>query len=908
MKPVRLSRLRCLPVSLSAVLLLASSSARAQDAPAATPSPAPTSAPATAPTASAPTASATPQAAPAPVVQSPITSPNTDVPDAPPPPGLPQQDTLGPPGPSPQSQQFNDPNRVLPLPPLPRIGAPPAPPQVSSSTPNGPLPTPTPVAAGTPVPAVTPAPTGTPPGVEASPPAPLPLPSEGDIQSGDEEPGGDFSLEAPGGVIYDMERGLALAQGAVTFRYREFEVKGDRGLIDYNTNRATLAGNLTVTVRGQVFRGRTLVFDLDSGRWTLSSLATTFPPEFFPDGAVLEPLYVRNGTVKGDFDNLSGQDFRFSSCDRDHYYIQSRKLEFYRNRNGDPSRIVLRRNAVHVLGQRILPLPVFVISLIGANVRRQPLQATYGQNTTDGYFVRSLYNLRATPTISDSVLIDALQKRGLGLGFQRDYAATAGVLYLYALSGRQGGREINSRVDRTYQLAPGYVTNIRFDSTQNNSFAGEDVATQNGQFSFGRTGDQSQTNAIFGFNRSSYGLGGSANGSIAIDHRQDFGSGYSIQTTSLLNRAQTSDGLGGPGSDAATSDQTLTLQKQAKAFDLFLNAELHDDLVNKRSYQLERRPELTLQSSTERLALPLFGRFLPGNFSLGLGQFNEPAFDGTGQQKGRADFFFTPLGKDYRLLGQGKSQSRLSTSGNFEQAFYTDNTARYNYSYNLNSVNTVGPAQFQLNYSKQRTFGFTPFQFDFTTPGEYVDYTFSVQPSEKFRFNLSGGRDIQNSYTRDLIARAQFAPSEKLYASVGTSYRLQDDPANRDGTRFGDIYGNIRLARNRNRFGGGQLALGARYSPNGQGLTRANGSIDINLGKRTRVQGLAGYDGFTKKFDFTQFRITRDLHCFNLYATYDGQRKELRFDLAIKAFPFADTRFGRNEFSEGFDPAVGDIQ
>ena len=69
----------------------------------------------------------------------------------------------------------------------------------------------------------------------------------------------------------------------------------------------------------------------------------------------------------------------------------------------------------------------------------------------------------------------------------------------------------------------------------------------------------------------------------------------------------------------------------------------------------------------------------------------------------------------------------------------------------------------------------------------------------------------------------------------------------------------------------------------------------------------SGYDGYGKSFDFSQIRITRDLHCFNLYATYDGQRQELRFDLAIKAFPFADTRFGRNQFSEGFDPFVGDV-
>jgi hypothetical protein len=380
-----------------------------------------------------------------------------------------------------------------------------------------------------------------------------------------------------------------------------------------------------------------------------------------------------------------------------------------------------------------------------------------------------------------------------------------------------------------------------------------------------------------------------------------------LEANTLLNRSLSSDQSGQTTNQNATTDQTVVVSKAAKAFDAFLRAELHSDLVRDRSYQLERLPELTLQSTTDRLALPGLKRLLPGNFSLSLGRFREPNSNASGLSKGRADFFYTPNDRAVRLLGRGTSQSVLSASGNFEQAFYSDDTARYNYAYNLSLNNQVGPAQLLINYSKQRTFGYTPFQFDFFTPGEYVDYTLSVGQSERFRFNLSGGRDIENGFSRDLIARAQFQPNARFYASLGTSFRLEDQPGS-DGTRFGDIYANVRLARNPNRFGGGQLAFGVRYSPNGQGIARANGSIDINLGQRLRFQALAGYDGFSKTFDFTQFRITRDLHCFNLYATYDGQRKELRFDLAIKAFPFADTRFGRNQFSEGFDPAVGGIQ
>lgn len=818
-----------------------------------------------------------------------MTAPNTQVPDAPPAPGLPsdpvaavsQEGAASPQNASPGAAGFGgNPNLVFPSAPLPVIGGAPAP-QIASDTPLGP-----------PLPPIV---------------APLPAPGEGDVQSGTEPPGGNFSLETPAGegLIYDMERGFVLARRGATLRYREFTVQGDRGLIDYNTNRATLAGNLTVTVRGQVFRGQSLTFDLDAGRWTLSSLATQFPPEFFPPGAVLEPLYVRNGTVTGDFDTLSGQNFRFSSCDRDHYYIQSKRIEFFRAPGGEPSRIVLRRNAVYVLGRRLLPLPVYVIALAGATTRRQPLQATFGQNTLDGYFVRSLYDLRATPKVTDSLLIDTLQKRGLGLGFQRLYAATGGILYFYALSGKSGGREVNSRVDRTYNLTQRIATNLQFNSTQNNSLSGEGFASQTGQFTLTRDGDRAQSSAILSFDRSQFGGGESEAGSVALSHRQNFGSGYALEATALLNRAQSGDSSDdATRSDSATNDNLLTLSKSASAFDLFLRAETHSDLVNNVSYQTERLPELTLQSTTQRLPLPGLSRVLPGNFSMSLGRYNEPS---SGADGSRADFFYTPQNKNYRLLGRGTSQSQLSAAGNFEQAFYSDDIARYNYAYNFASTSTLGPAQVQMNYSKQRTYGFTPFQFDFSTPGEYLDYTFSVRPSARFRFNLSGGRDIQNDYTRDLIASAQFAPNQKFYASLGTSYRLQESAVT-TSTRFGDIYANLRVARNRNRFGGGQLALGLRYSPATQDLTRANGSLDVNLGRRTRVQALVGYDGYGKTFDFTQFRVTRDLHCFNLYATYDGQLKQLRFDLAIKAFPFADTRFGRNQFSEGFDPSVGGLQ
>ena len=618
---------------------------------------------------------------------------------------------------------------------------------------------------------------------------------------------------------------------------------------------------------------------------------------------------MRDGRVLGQGDTGIGENFKFSSCDRDHYYLRSNRIEFYRDPNGEPQRLVLRKNALYVFGRKILPLPVYVISLVaGAGSRRSPVQATVGQNAVDGFFVRSFYDISATRRYTNSVLVDALQKRGLGLGLQQLDAA-GGVLYAYALSSQTGGRETNFRVLKNKKLTDIISVASRVEATSNNSLTGPGVSAQNGDFTFARAGTNAQSNAIFRFNRSEFGSGQNRSGSISLDHRQRFGQGYNLTASGQLNRSLSSFGIvGAPATtnDAATGDLRLELARNSKNFDLFLRTELHPDLVNNRTNQLERLPELLLQSTTQRLPIPGLSSALPGNFTLSLGEFNEPRSvtgangqtDFSGLKKTRADLFYNATDRNVTLLGKGRSTSVFRAGGNFEQAFYSDDFSRYNYQYNLNLLNTLGNLQLQANYFNSRTFGATPFQFDFFTPSQNVDYTASYNLGRKLRLNLSGGSDLMNNFQRDLIFNAQFAPSPNFYGSLGTSYALET-------SRPGEIYGNFNLARNRRKFGGGTLAFGFRYDPNGRGLTRANLSTDVNLGAKTRLQGLTSYSGFSQKFEFTQVRVIQDLHCFNLYVNYDNQRNQVRFDLALKAFPFADTRFGRNVLSQGFDSSVG---
>jgi hypothetical protein len=741
------------------------------------------------------------------------------------------------------------------------------------------------------------------------------------VASGSEVPDEDFSLTTDGEpLLYDTARGIALGQGNVVFTYGVFRATGRRAVLDYNSNTATLSDDLVVTARingrEQIFNGESLEFNLETGRWRLADLRATFPPEFFPRGQVLEPLYLRDGSVFGGDEEVSGEEFKFSSCDRDHYFLASRRLDFYRDERGRPDRIVLKRNGLYFFGKKLIPLPNVTIPLQGRRSRRYSLQPQVGRNEVDGFFAKTIVDIGANAKRSDSLLIDLLQKRGVALGFQRELAGSAGLFYLYALNRKVGGRQIDARVRRDFSIGDSIRTSLNFDSSRNNSLAGEGYGNSNGALNFNFGQGTTQASALFQFNRSVTPFSSFAQRTASLDYTQQFGSqgAWNVSLRSLYNSTNSRD-TGGFGGGEPTSDNIATLDNEAEIartgnrFDAALRAELHDDLTGTTqrngAYQLERVPELLLSSDSQRLGVPILNRVLPGEISLSLGQFNEPT---TELDLSRAAFEYRANSRTMHLVNGSNLRSNLVLGGRFGQNVYGDDTARYNYDVNAafsieagRLRNKRSPLQFLATYAKLRPVGYTPFQFDFLSPNEFIDTRAILEPSRKLRLELASGRDIRNGINRDLTATLRVLPTRQLSLDLSTAY-------SREQNRLADIIGNVYLLRPRDRFGGGAISIGARYSPEQNQFSTINLGADVQLGKKTRFQAFAGYNGFSKQFDVQQFRVVRDLHCFNLFASYDGQRKEFRLDLALKAFPFSDSRLGQTALGEGFDPAIGTVR
>lgn len=777
-------------------------------------------------------------------------------------------------------------------------------------------------------------------------PTPATPGSAGSDTTGTEPPNRHFSLDAPGGVIEDAAQGLIFSQGPVTFAYgTDFIVHADRAVYDEKGHKAVLTGNVAVTVQGRKFNGKKIVFNTETGHWAVSQIDRIFQPEEFPYGTVLDPLYVSGAAVTGNYDRaagdysgVAGSNFKFTSCDRDHYYILSKRLDFYRDAKGAPDRLVLRHNGLYILGHKIVELPVYVIPLNDSvRSRNQFLQPTVGQNDVDGFFVRTLYDLDANEKHRDSLLLDALQKRGIGLGLQRELAG-AGLLYIYGLTGNGGinGRELDTRIQRTWRITRALTSSINFQSTKNNSF-GIGSAT-NGDFALNFNRPRIQSGLLLRYSNNA------SNGSTFRDfgatfqHAQDLGAGVHLDASTIFTNTQSS---GVPAT--STLDNIFSVARLNRGpVDATLRTELHHDLAGVNTYhgayELERIPELLLQSSPERLHLPFLQRYLPGQLTLGVGAYAEPASQ---QTLMRTDFQYDAVPRPIQLLKSGSAESSLTTTEHFEQSYYSDAAERYDYNYGLqwntglfkhsaifnhdqnqpfatpfsttpeqapvSSLLPLGSSNttdrdhllnFTVNYFKQRTVGYTPFQFDYLTPTETVAGTVSLQPNRVFRFGLSAGRDLQNSISNDILGTIEFAPSPSFYYSLNVNYSPQS------GT-YGDLVNYLHLTREPNKILGGSVDLGVRYSPTMHSITQVNADANIRLTHKTQLQALTSYNGFTKQFDFSQFRITQDLHCFNLYATFDTSRKEFRLDLALKAFPFLDTRLGVNQQGAGFSPQIG---
>ena len=352
----------------------------------------------------------------------------------------------------------------------------------------------------------------------------------------------------------------------------------------------------------------------------------------------------------------------------------------------------------------------------------------------------------------------------------------------------------------------------------------------------------------------------------------------------------------------------MAFQRREKRFDWSLSAQKLTDLSDEAFVGqgqfggIEKLPELGVVTDCPRLGLGV-----PVRFRVTYGSYSELP---------------SPLGLDRTYFEANTPVHRYSLSDTwslgagvgFKQYLYSDSTAQYSIDTSAELSKRIGPtSSFDLTYRYQRPRGFAPFRFDYVGRYNLANASLNYQDNEKVRLSLLTGYNFEQERFpwQDVTVRLALQPSPSFLIYTATGYDL-------NRSQWRTLINQLRI-----RAGGRvaqpseespegfRLDVGTRYDTTLGRLAAGRVVLDTSLGRLWRVQANAGYNGFTRTFDYRSVMLTRDLHCWEASLVYINQTGFYRnegftFSLRIKAFPFFRD-FGAGAFGQALDTSVGQV-
>jgi hypothetical protein len=156
------------------------------------------------------------------------------------------------------------------------------------------------------------------------------------------------------------------------------------------------------------------------------------------------------------------------------------------------------------------------------------------------------------------------------------------------------------------------------------------------------------------------------------------------------------------------------------------------------------------------------------------------------------------------------------------------------------------------------------------------------------RLTLYSGTDISNEHEEhlDWAAQADVSPSERFGFRFDADVHHADDDFERFHGRF--YY-------REKETGGYEVRLGMGYSEIETGVLNEEVSyyLATNLGEKWRVSFEHRYDFHDNDLEFQEYRIWRDLHCFEGAVSYRIRERSQRvfISIGLKAFPSSQIKF-----------------
>ncbi len=647
----------------------------------------------------------------------------------------------------------------------------------------------------------------------------------------------DISLTAEY-ITYEKAEGedLVIAKDGVELKYQDIEVKAEYLKINLTTNLLFASGEVLFKQDETETNCEELTYNWKTKKIILLRLKGELTGE-----GIKGKVYYQGEKMENFPKTVEITEGSFTTCELEepHYYIVAKEMIIY------PKDKIIARNISWYEGKtKIITLPYFLIFL--DRKTQQPILPKIGQNSNDGWFIKTYFNYYVDEKSYGTLYIDWLEKKGIGTGVEHTLeigdvnhpGETS--LYLYQIKDKNSGNiNLSGQIKYGQEFEEDLKTQVTLNYSGSKATGGELLSNSlKSQFSLDKQGEKYNLKISGKYNFSGKEIEDlSIDGNITMKHNYSF--------SDKLNSALTLVYVDKNPASQEVADRELKpkweLKYKGEGYTLNLTTEKRFDLDGENytgenvSKIIDRLPEFVFNKS----AAAIGDTKITYDIDASVGHFYEAA---TEEDNWRGEYIINVK----RPFNLGEYLT-LTPSGIFRQDVYLTGEARYLVGGKVDLKAVYNPyISSTLSYSYNKSVGPTPFNFDYITPlTNTVSGKLTLKPSEKVKLDLSTDYNLITENFGNLVAKIEYKPKEDWKMNFSSSYDLNT----KEWTK------------------------------------KINSTLDLQLSDdwRIKYKGVVDLDDF--KLTNSVVGITRDLHCREITINYKQATKSFWVEFYIKAFP-----------------------
>jgi len=649
----------------------------------------------------------------------------------------------------------------------------------------------------------------------------------------------DISLTAEY-ITYEKinEEDLIIANDGVEFKYQDIEIKADNLKINLTTHLLFAFGEVYFLQDEKETRCEELTYNWETKKIILLKLKGELTGEGIKGKVYYQGEKMENfpETVE-----ISGGSFTTCELEEPHYHIVAKEMIIY------PKDKIIARNISWYEGKiKIITLPYFLIFL--DRKTQMPILPKIGQNSADGWFVKTNFNYYIDEKSYGTFYIDWLERKGIGTGVEHTWEIGSQdnpgetTLYLYQIKNKDSGNiSLTGKIKYGQEFENNIKTQIILDYSGMKAEGGELLSNSlRSQFTLDKQGEKYNLKINGKYNFSGTSLRQeelSIDGNIKVNYNYTF--------NDKLNSALTLVYTDKNPASQEVADRELTpeweLKYQGEGYTLSLTTEKRFDLDGD-NYTgdnalriIDRLPEFVFNKSADTIG----DTKITYDINASVAHFYESA---TEEDTWRGEYIINV--KRPFIFGEYLT---LTPSGIFRQDVYLTGEARYLVGGKIDLKAAYNPyISSTISYNYNKSVGPTPFNFDYITPlTNTISGKLTFKPSEKVKLDLSTNYNFVTENFGNLVAKLEYKPKDDWNMNFSSSYNLNT----KEWTK------------------------------------KINSTLDLQVSDNWRIKykGIVDLDDF--KLTNSIVGITRDLHCREITINYKQANKSIWVEFYIKAFP-----------------------